>query len=321
MMNIVITGALGHIGSRFIHDLRPGDFGRVVLVDNLATQRYASLFSLPDGVPFRFVEADVFKADLDSLFAGADVVLHLAAITDATNSFEIQDQIERVNHEGTLKVAQACIRAQCPLIFISSTSVYGTQQEVVDESCSAAELRPQSPYAEAKLKSEQLLQTLGEKEGLRFITCRFGTIFGVSPGMRFHTAVNKFAWQACVGKPLTVWRTAMDQKRPYLDLGDAVRSLRFIMEQNLFDNGVYNVLTANATVWEIVGIIQSQIRNVQVEYVDTRIMNQLSYHVLNEKFRARGFAFTGSVEEGIKQTIHLLRNVRAEDAACFITRT
>ena len=321
MMNIVITGALGHIGSRFIHDLRPGDFGRVVLVDNLATQRYASLFNLPDGVPFRFVEADVFKADLDSLFAGADVVLHLAAITDATNSFEIQDQIERVNHEGTLKVAQACIRAQCPLIFISSTSVYGTQQEVVDESCSAAELRPQSPYAEAKLKSEQMLQTLGEKEGLRFITCRFGTIFGVSPGMRFHTAVNKFAWQACVGKPLTVWRTAMDQKRPYLDLGDAVRSLRFIMEQNLFDNGVYNVLTANATVREIVGIIQSQIRNVQVEYVDTRIMNQLSYHVLNEKFRARGFAFTGSVEEGIKQTIHLLRNVRAEDAACFITRT
>ena len=321
MMNIVITGALGHIGSRFIHDLRPGDFGRVVLVDNLATQRYASLFNLPDGVPFRFVEADVFKADLDSLFAGADVVLHLAAITDATNSFEIQDQIERVNHEGTLKVAQACIRAQCPLIFISSTSVYGTQQEVVDESCSAAELRPQSPYAEAKLKSEQMLQTLGEKEGLRFITCRFGTIFGVSPGMRFHTAVNKFAWQACVGKPLTVWRTAMDQKRPYLDLGDAVRSLRFIMERNLFDNGVYNVLTANATVREIVGIIQSQIRNVQVEYVDTRIMNQLSYHVLNEKFRARGFAFTGSVEEGIKQTIHLLRNVRAEDAACFITRT
>ena len=321
MMNIVITGALGHIGSRFIHDLRPGDFGRVVLVDNLATQRYASLFNLPDGVPFRFVEADVFKADLDSLFAGADVVLHLAAITDATNSFEIQDQIERVNHEGTLKVAQACIRAQCPLIFISSTSVYGTQQEVVDESCSAAELRPQSPYAEAKLKSEQMLQTLGEKEGLRFITCRFGTIFGVSPGMRFHTAVNKFAWQACVGKPLTVWRTAMDQKRPYLDLGDAVRSLRFIMEQNLFDNGVYNVLTANATVREIVGIIQTQIRNVQVEYVDTRIMNQLSYHVLNEKFRARGFAFTGSVEEGIKQTIHLLRNVRAEDAACFITRT
>ena len=321
MMNIVITGALGHIGSRFIHDLRPGDFGRVVLVDNLATQRYASLFNLPDGVPFRFVEADVFKADLDSLFAGADVVLHLAAITDATNSFEIQDQIERVNHEGTLKVAQACIRAQCPLIFISSTSVYGTQQEVVDESCSAAELRPQSPYAEAKLKSEQMLQTLGEKEGLRFITCRFGTIFGVSPGMRFHTAVNKFAWQACVGKPLTVWRTAMDQKRPYLDLGDAVRSLRFIMERNLFDNGVYNVLTANATVREIVGIIQTQIRNVQVEYVDTRIMNQLSYHVLNEKFRARGFAFTGSVEEGIKQTIHLLRNVRAEDAACFITRT
>ena len=38
-MKLLITGALGHIGSRFIHDLRPGEFSEVVLVDNLATRR------------------------------------------------------------------------------------------------------------------------------------------------------------------------------------------------------------------------------------------------------------------------------------------
>lgn len=312
-MKLVITGALGHIGSRFIHDLRPGDFEKVVLVDNLATQRYASLFNLPDGVPFYFVEADIFKVDLDSLFSEADAVLHLAAITDAAGSFEIRDQVERVNHEGSEKVAKACIKARCPLIFISSTSVYGTQQEVVDESCPDTELRPQSPYAEAKLKSERMLQALGELEGLRFMIFRFGTIFGVSPGMRFHTAVNKFIWQACVGRPVTVWRTAMDQKRPYLDLGDAVRALRFTINRNIFDNQTYNVLTVNATVREIVDIVQSYIRDVQVEYVDTRIMNQLSYHVLNDRFRSLGFEFTGSLAEGIRQTVRLLRNVRSKD--------
>jgi len=313
-MRLLITGALGHIGSRFIHDLRPGDFRQVVLVDNLATQRYVSLFNLPEGVPFDFIEADILKADLDALFSEADVVLHLAAITDAAGSFEIQDRVERVNHEGTLKVAKACIKAKAPLIFISSTSVYGTQQGVVDESCPDAELCPQSPYAEAKLKSEQMLQALGEKEGLRFISCRFGTIFGVSPGMRFHTAVNKFVWQACSGKPITVWRTAMDQKRPYLDLGDAVRSLRFIIHRKLFDNRLYNVLTVNAAVREIVDIIRSHIEDVRIEYVDTRIMNQLSYHVLSEKFRALGFEFTGSLAEGIEQTIRILRNVRSKEA-------
>ena len=312
-MNILITGALGHIGSRFIHSLRPGEFDRVVLVDNLATQRYASLFNLPNGVPFHFIEEDIFKADLDSLLAGVDVVIHLAAVTDATRSFEIQDQVERVNHEGTEKVALACIRNRCSLIFISSTSVYGTQQEIIDESFPVAELRPQSPYADIKLKSEEMLRGLGEREGLRFITCRFGTIFGVSPGMRFHTAVNKFVWQACLGRPLTVWRTAMDQKRPYLDVDDAARALRFILGRSHYDNRIYNVLTANATVRDIVEIIRSHIKDVQIAYVDTKIMNQLSYHVLSERFQALGFTFTGSLPEGIGQTIQLLRNVRSTD--------
>lgn len=312
-MRVLVTGALGHIGSCFIHSLSHGDFDKVVLLDNLATQRYGSLFNLPDGVPFHFREADIFKADLESLFSGMDVVIHLAAITDAAGSFEIRDQVEQINHEGTRRVAEACVNTDSSLIFISSTSVYGTQGEVVDESCPETELRPQSPYAELKLESERMLCTLGEREGLRFITCRFGTIFGVSPGMRFHTAVNKFVWQACLGIPVTVWRTAMDQKRPYLDLGDAVRALRFIIDRDLFDNRTYNVLTANATVREIVDIIRTYIEDVLVEYVDTKIMNQLSYHVLNDRFRALGFEFSGSLAQGIDRTIRLLRNARAKD--------
>jgi hypothetical protein len=50
-----------------------------------------------------------------------------------------------------------------------------------------------------------------------------------------------------------------------------------------------------------------------VEYVDTRIMNQLSYHVLNDRFRALGFEFSGSLAQGIARTIQLLRNARAKD--------
>jgi len=313
-MKILVTGALGHIGSRFIHSLRPGDFQRVVLVDNFATQRYCSLFNLPGDVPFHFIEADIFEADLGSLFSGIDVVLHFAAIVDPAGSFEIQDQVERMNYEGTRRVAEACVRSKSRMIFMSSTSVYGTERETVDEACSSSELRPQSPYAESKLKSEQMLQALGEEKGLRFVIFRFGTIFGVSPGMRFHTAVNKFIWQSCLGKPITVWRTAMDQRRPYLDVRDAVKALRFIMARNLFDNQVYNVLTTNTTVRDIVETIQTYIGDVRIEYVDTRIMNQLSYDVLNNKFLALGFEFTGSLAEGIKETIHLLGNVRSKDA-------
>jgi UDP-glucose 4-epimerase len=309
-MKIAITGALGHIGSRFIHSLTPGQFDEVLLIDNMATQRYPSLFNLPAGVPYRFVEADIMTADLTKLFTGVDAVIHLAAITNAAGSFDNQAQVERVNADGTERVAQACIQTGTRLVFLSTTSVYGTAAAVVDENCSEDELKPQSPYAQSKIKSEKLLARLAAELPLKFVACRFGTIYGTSIGMRFHTAVNKFVWQACMGEPITVWRTAMNQKRPYLELGDAVRALRFILEQDLFDGQVYNVLTDNCTVGQIVDVIRRFVPDLEVKLVDAAIMNQLSYEVACEKFRAKGFTFQGSLAAEIERSIGLIRNAR-----------
>lgn len=309
-MKLLITGALGHIGSRLIHDLKPGDFSEVVLFDNFATQRYCSLFNLPAGVPFRLVEGDVCTSDLTQLCAGMDAVIHLAAITNAVGSFEIQDQVEKVNYTGTERVARACVATGARLVFLSTTSVYGTQEAVVDEFCPIDQLKPQSPYADSKIRAERLLAQLGATEGLRFIACRFGTIYGVSPGMRFHTAINKFAWQACAGQPLTVWRTALHQRRPYLDLGDAVRALQFIVRGDHFDGNIYNVLTDNLTVNDVVEALRRLVPDVAVNFVDSQIMNQLSYTVSNDRFRRLGFEFQGSLPQALEETVALLRNVR-----------
>ena len=109
-MNLLITGALGHIGSRFIHSIKPGEFDKVVLMDNLSTQRFPSLFNLPEDVPFTFVEDDIRTADLNEYFTGIDVVLHLAAITDAAGSFDIQDQVElALMRDEHHKVARAYV--------------------------------------------------------------------------------------------------------------------------------------------------------------------------------------------------------------------
>lgn len=310
-MKVVITGALGHIGSALIRAIQPGDFERVVLFDDMLTQRYCSLFNLPDGVPYDFVEGDVLEEDLDRLFEGADAVVHLAAITNAAASFENQEQVERVNYEGTERVARACAKARAGLVFLSTTSVYGVSEGVVDEACSEEALQPQSPYATSKRNAEKLLVRMGQEDKLRSVTLRFGTIYGVSPGMRFHTAINKFVWQACMGLPLTVWKTALDQKRPYLDLKDAVRAIRFFLETpQRLDNQIYNVLTDNKTVGDIVERIRSLIPDTKVNLVDSRIMNQLSYTVANDKVRKLGFELEGNLEAAIAESVKLLRNGR-----------
>ena len=151
------------------------------------------------------------------------------------------------------------------------------------------------------------MQQLVTERGLKAAVFRFGTIFGASPGMRFHTAVNKFCWQAVMGVPITVWRTAYDQKRPYLDISDACNAVSHILRDEIFDGRVYNVLTLNATVRQIVDTIREFIPSLEIKFVDSQIMNQLSYEVSCDRFKARGFTFDGDLRRGIGETIALLR--------------
>lgn len=308
-MKIIVTGALGHIGSSLIREL-PNKFpnSEIIMIDNLMTQRYCSLFELPSHGNYRFIEADVTQIDMLPIFDGAYVVVHLAAITNAAGSFEQAKQVEMNNFISLEKVADVCLKSKTRLVHLTSTSVYGTQKEVVDENCSEDELKPQSPYATIKLKEERLVCKMVKEQGLKAICCRFGTIFGISPGMRFHTAVNKFTWQAVMGQPLTVWSTAYDQKRPYLDLLDATRAITFIINKDIFSGGIYNILTRNATVRQVVETIQEFVPDLQVDFVDNKIMNQLSYEVSCKKFLNEGFNFGGDLRRGIKETVDLLRH-------------
>jgi len=68
----------------------------------------AGTVDLPATGRYRFLETDILTADLTSIFDGAAVVVHLAAITDATNSFQNKETVERVNFTGT------STRGSCP---------------------------------------------------------------------------------------------------------------------------------------------------------------------------------------------------------------
>lgn len=307
---ILITGALGHIGASLIRNLDDRIIDEVILFDNLESRRFPSLYNLPQKkYKFRFVRDDILTADFDKYLKGTGItnVIHLAAITDAEGSHKIPEQVELVNFKGLQRVADACLKNKVKLFFPSTTSVYGSQALLVNETCT--ELKPQSPYADAKLKSEAYLRDLGKK-GLKFTICRFGTIFGHSIGMRYDTAVNRFTWQAATGLPLTVWKTAWKQKRPYLHLGDCVRAINLVLTKDVFKGETYNVLTQNFTVEDVVTTIKKFVPKLKVNYVDSAIMNQLSYEVDDSKFRKQfGFKPIGNLKRGIGETVGSLKGI------------
>jgi len=314
-VRLVVTGALGHIGSRLIRDLSrvwPGT--EVVMLDNLATERYASLYDLPDACRYEFIEGDVLTEDLGRVFAGADAVVHLAALTNWAR-LDLYPRMQQVNVDGTARVAHACASRGIGLLFPSTTSVYGVPHGVVSEDCALEDLKPQSQYAGWKLQSEELLRALSRSHGLRVAILRMGTIFGPSVGMRFHTAVNQFCWRAVGGQPIEVWTAATHQFRPYLDLTDAIRAMIFMLKRGQFDGHVYNVLTVNATVTHVVEVLTAFVPELRINYVDSPLMNNLSYCVDNGRISRLGFEVRGSLERGIGDTVAMLMGAQVAPAA------
>jgi nucleoside-diphosphate-sugar epimerase len=197
------------------------------------------------------------------------------------------------------------------LIFPSTTSVYGPVLGVAREDCPPADLQPQSPYAAAKLAAEHAVLAADGTGGLRTVCLRFGTIFGPSAGMRFHTAVNKFVFQAATGQPLTVWREVEQLVRPYLALQDAVRAILFMLARPAAGGEIYNVVTLNAPLTRILDAIRKHVPGLQVEYTNTRLLNQVSFTVDDSKLRALGFVPNGNLEQGVADTLQLLRGLLA----------
>jgi nucleoside-diphosphate-sugar epimerase len=104
-----------------------------------------------------------------------------------------------------------------------------------------------------------------------------------------------------------VWTTAYDQKRPYLALDDASRAIEHIIKRDLFDGRIYNVLTWNATVRQVVETIESCVGKLEIRFVDSQIMNQLSYEVSNARFRSTGFRPKADLRKTIADEIGWLR--------------
>jgi nucleoside-diphosphate-sugar epimerase len=310
-MNIVVTGGLGHIGSKLIRTLeREPEVTNILVFDSFLTQRFTSLFDLGKNSKVRFFECDVkniSKKELE-IFGQITAVIHLAAMTDASGTLDKRNELFENNLGSTKHIVELCKETGTPLIFPSSTSVYGSQSELVDET--NGELKPQSPYAECKLQEEKLVLDAFEG-GLRGAVLRLGTIHGVSSGMRFHTAVNKFCFQASLGLPLTVWKTALHQRRPYLSLDDAISCFLFLIKKNELDGNLFNVVTANYSVSDIIDAINRCMeRECVLDFVESKIMNQLSYEVSNRKIIGLGFKFTGSLNRDVQETMDLLSGLR-----------
>ena len=304
-MNILITGACGHIGSYLVDNVHKiKGVKKVYLVDDLKNGRINTLFNSKKKNNLKFYVCDISEKNSLNFLKNINVVIHLASLTNAAGSFKIKKHMYSNNLNCFRNIINYCKKNNSKLIHISSTSVYGKQSDMVYEDSGNKFLKPQSPYADIKLIEEKILK---KEKKLKFITFRFGTIAGKSKGMRFHTAVNKFCLNASLEKPIEVYKTALHQYRPYLSLKDSFKVFKFCIEKNYFKNSPINVLSGNFTVNNILKKIRKYKNNIRIKFVKVKIMNKINFMIDNSKLETLGVKLRSNLDKEIKETLNLFK--------------
>jgi len=300
-MNLLVTGGMGHIGSKLINKLSSlNEIKQIIVIDDFSSERYITFINLKNREKIIFYDEDLINFNPKKIKIGIDCIIHLASTTNAEKSF--------ANKKGVLDNNLACTnkilklgKKTTKIIFASSTSVYGSQFNVINSLNNHQNISPQSPYAHSKILSENVIK----KKSDNYCIMRFGTIFGMSDGMRFHTAINKFCYQASMNKKITIWKKFYNKKRPYLDLEDCIRSIIFCIFNKKIKNETLDVVTINLKLIDIIKQIE-KIKKIKKSFVNTAILNQLSYEVQSDRLINLNFRFRGNLFSSIKNTIKKL---------------
>jgi len=172
-MKYVVTGGAGFIGSHIVKALvKHGD--SVTVIDNLNTGKEENLGSVKDKIIF--VKGDILdKKLLENITRDVDGVFHQAALASVQDSFVKPDEYNDVNVNGTENILRLAKKNNFKIVYASSSSVYGNPKRIpIKES---DDKNPINPYAETKLKKEELAIKYS-KMGVKIIGLRYFNVFG-----------------------------------------------------------------------------------------------------------------------------------------------
>lgn len=249
-----------------------------------------------------FVRGDVRDEEAVSRAVdGVDAIIHLAGVTGAAKSHEIEERVRSVNAGGTRTVVDAAEQAGVDRIALaSSCNVYGeTYEEELTETSGTA---PGNPYAESKLTAEEIV----EESSLDAVSLRMATNFGYSPGVRFNLVVNSFVFRALTCEPLTVYGDGSNW-RPYLHVRDSARAFREALN---WEPGTYNVGVGNYRIQEVADAVDDVVgKPVDITYMEDRDPGP-SYHASFDRMHEQRFEPEHSLEEGIRDLAQQFTNSR-----------
>jgi len=274
-MRVLVTGHQGYIGSALVPVLR--ERGHDVVGCDSGLYQHCRFPGIQSEVPDLASDIRALGArDLD----GFDAVVHLAALSnDPLGSYRPRLTHE-INHEGAVNLARNAAAARVPrFVFASSCSVYGAAgDELLHEN---SPFNPVTPYGESKADAERGIVDLASEDFSPSVI-RAGTVYGVSPRLRFDLVLNNLvAWACATG----VVRLKSDGRawRPLVHVSDVARAYAAILEapRDRVHCQAFNVgrTLGNYRIMELARVVEAAIPGTHVELVDAPDQDRRDYRV------------------------------------------
>jgi nucleoside-diphosphate-sugar epimerase len=170
-MKVLVTGATGKVGSRFVPRLLAKGYQVRILVRDAA--KASELVAL---------DAEVVTGDLNDAATlppavkDVDAVIHIAAFF---RSFTDNEGIIKTNHAGTVALANASVAAGVKrFVFTSTGNVYGPDTYRPSKEDDLLNANDPRAYSNSKIAAEKELMSFHENKGLDIRVLRLGFVYG-----------------------------------------------------------------------------------------------------------------------------------------------
>lgn len=262
---ILVCGGAGYIGGLTSDYLIREGFDVTVYDNLLYEERY-----LKD---IKFINGDI--RDTEKLYETSKnfdtIILMSALVGDPACSVD-QNLTEEINYKSIKNFCEKIDEGK-HLIFMSTCSVYGAQDGILNED---SKTNPLSSYASTKLNAEKFIL---QKNGTVF---RLGTVFGLGDTysrIRMDLVVNVLTMKAVKDGVITI--NGGEQWRPIIAVKDIAEYVVECVKEK--QKGIYILSKENVVIRELGEKIAKIIPNTEINYTEISFQDARNYKVDNTK--------------------------------------
>lgn len=301
MQKIVITGGLGYIGSELCK-LYSGEtrFKNITVVDNrFVSERVKQIRDWG----FNFVQASILdKQIIEDLVKDADVVIHLAGITDVAyvKTEETPEKDKLITDTaiiGTKNIIDS-VSKKCRIIFPSTHVVYEGFDKTTTDITEDVSPCPVLTYAKGKVHSENDLFASDKN----FVILRLGSVYGYSTDtMRIGIMPNLFSKISSLDGTIKLFSGGV-QLKSLVPLIDVARCMKFMAERNDISREIFHLSKENMTVKDVALLCKEVNPKINLIETNDEIPN-LGYTISNKKLLSTGFEFRYNLKDSLQEMI------------------